>query len=267
MTFGIGLKPIKNLNITLDYYRIKVKDRIVLGNLVDFGAGGQAFFVNGINSKTSGLDFVMNYRNIALGSGKLGLNVSGNYTLDNKIDGAVKNPRSVQLLGTPAYPTVAGQNPALAGQTVFNQTQDALMFTSRPKFKYIYGADYQIEKWGLSLNNTVFGPTKFKNADFSNVGLSTNFATKMVTDLGVTYAATKKATISFNANNLFNVLPKYTVKSDGSASANAIENNPAALKNEIANITFDGRYSQMTYDGFQFSQLGRMFSLSLNYKF
>ncbi len=267
LTLGIGLKPIKNLNITLDYYRIKVKDRVVLGNLVDFGAGGQAFFVNGINSKTSGLDFVMNYKNIQLGSGKLGLNVSGNYTLDNKIDGAVKNPRSVQLLGTPAYPTTAGQNPALAGQTVFNQTQDALMFTSRPKFKYIFGGDYQLEKWGWSLNNTVFGPTKFKNADFSNVGLSTNFATKMVTDLGVTFSATKKATIAFNVNNLFNVKPKYTVKSDGSASANAIVNNPALLKNEVTNITFDGRYDTMTYDGYHFSQLGTMFSLSLNYKF
>jgi hypothetical protein len=32
-------------------------------------------------------------------------------------------------------------------------------------------------------------------------------------------------------------------------------------------ITFNQRYSQMTYDGYHFSQLGTMFNLSLNYKF
>ena len=32
-------------------------------------------------------------------------------------------------------------------------------------------------------------------------------------------------------------------------------------------ITFDGRYSMVTYDGSQFSQLGRTFAASLNYRF
>jgi iron complex outermembrane receptor protein len=36
----LGARPIKNLNTV---YTIKVKDRIVLGNLVDFGTGGNAF--------------------------------------------------------------------------------------------------------------------------------------------------------------------------------------------------------------------------------
>jgi iron complex outermembrane receptor protein len=50
----------------------------------------------------------------------------------------------------------------------------------------------------------------------------------------------KEVTISFNMNNIFNVVPKFTIKSDGSASADAI--NPASLKNEYNNITFNGRY-------------------------
>ncbi len=256
LTFGIGLKPSRNFNVTVDYYNIKVKDRIVLGNLVDFGAGGQAFFVNGINSITSGIDFVAEYKNLKAGNGKLGFNLSGNYTTANKVDGAVNNPASVKALtGT------------LAGQTVFNATQDALMFTSRPKFKYIFGISYDLGDWGFSLNNTTFGPTKFKQADFSNPGLYTEFKTANVTDLGINYAATKKLSIAFNINNFLNVIPKYTIKSDGSASANAIVNNPALLRNEDLNITFDGRYNITTYDGSQFSQLGTMFSLSVNYKF
>jgi iron complex outermembrane receptor protein len=42
----------------------------------------------------------------------------------------------------------------------------------------------------------------------------------------------------------------------------------AAVTNSPSNlITFNQRYSQMTYDGYHFSQLGTMFNLSLNYKF
>ena len=256
VSLGFGARPIKNLNLTVDYYTIKVKDRIVLGNLVDFGTGGNAFFVNGINSVTSGIDYVIEYRNLMVGEGKLGFNLSGNYTIQNKIDGAVNNPASVTAL-----------TGALAGQTVFNATQDALMFTSRPKFKNIIGVNYEIDDFGFSLNNTTFGTTKFKQADFSNPGLFTTFKTAQVTDLGVTYTASKAVTISFNMNNIFNVVPKFTIKSDGSASANAIVNNPAALKNEYNNITFNGRYPITSYDGSQFSQLGRLFSLSMNYKF
>jgi iron complex outermembrane receptor protein len=249
ITLGFGIKPVKNFNFTLDYYNIKVKDRIVLGNLVN----DQAYFVNAIDTRTSGLDFVAGYRNIMLGSGKMALNLSGNYTIENKRIGDVKNPASVTALP--------------GNQTVFNATQDALMFTSRPKFKYIFGGDYEIGKFNFSLNNTVFGPTKFKNADYSDPGLTTEFKTKLVTDLGANFNATKNLSFALNINNLFNVLPQYKITSDGSASANAIVNSPALLHAQEMNITFDGRYSQMTYDGYQFSQLGTMFNLSLNYKF
>ena len=245
ITVGFGFKPTKNFNLTVDYYNITVKDRIVLGNLV----GGQAYFVNAIDSRTAGIDFVAGYRNIVLGTGKLDLNLSGNYTLTNERTGAVRNPVSVA-----------------AGETVFNSTQDALMFTSRPKFKYILGGDYEIGKFAFSLNNTVFGPTKFRNADYSDSGLATEFLTKTVTDLGVNFKATDKLSIAFNINNILNVTPKFKITAD-TPSAQAIVNNPALLHNEWSNITFDGRYDVMTYDGFQFSQLGRMFSLSMNYKF
>ena len=292
LSVGFGAKPIKNLNITVDYYRIGVKDRIVLGNLVSFEAGRKsedptnpnynvyegknpkAFFVNGINSITSGLDYVVEYRNIAVGEGKLHLNLSGNYTFENKVDGEVKNPQSVKNLGTIATPIysgqtalTSGQNPVLANQTVFNATQDALMFTSRPKFKVIAGANFDIDKWNFSLNNTTFGPTIFKQADFSDPGLYTEFSTAQVTDLGINYNATKSFTIALNVNNIFNVIPKYTIKSNGSPTANAIVNNPAALHAEDMAITFDGRYNITTYDGSHFSQLGTMFNLSMNYRF
>ncbi|TRX37324.1 TonB-dependent receptor [Flavobacterium sp. ZT3R18] len=251
-TVGAGIKPSKNFSATLDYYYISVKDRIVLGDKITFSPGNiQSFFTNAIDTKTSGLDLVANYRNIELGPGKLAINLSGNYTIENALDGDVRNIASVEAVG----------------QSVFGKTSEALLLTSRPEFKVILGADFEISKFTFSLNNTVFGPAKFKNADLYDKNLTVEFLTKIVTDLGISYRATDKISLALNVNNLFNVLPEWKLKSDGSAGAEAVMNNPVTLKNQINDLTFNGRYSQMTYDGSHFSQLGTMMNLSLNYKF
>jgi iron complex outermembrane receptor protein len=95
--------------------------------------------------------------------------------------------------------------------------------------------------------------------------LRVEFLTKMVTDLGINYAASDKLTIALNLNNLFNVLPEWEFKAENAAGT-AILNNPAQTRTQFNLVTFNGRYSQMTYDGYHFSQLGTMFNLSLNYK-
>lgn len=267
LTVGFGFKPSKNFNITADYYNIYVEDRIVLGNLIAFdkttnlttgreeqSSSKNSFFSNAINSRTEGIDIVAGYKNIPLSSGKLGFNLSGNYTFTNRTAGIVKNPDSVNAL-----------TGVLAGQSVFNDTQRALLFTSRPKFKYIIGADYEIGKFGFSLNNTVFGPTIFKNNGLDE-NLRIEFLTKVVSDLGVTFSATDKLTISLNVNNLLNVLPEWEFKAEN-AAGEAILASPAETRIQSNLVTFNGRYSQMTYDGYHFSQLGTMFNLSMNYKF
>ncbi|MFV8337773.1 TonB-dependent receptor [Flavobacterium sp. LB3P21] len=240
VTVGIGAKPSKNFNFTVDYYNIKVEDRIVLGDRQDTQFGNVAFFSNSFDSRTSGLDVVANYNNILLGEGKLGFNLSGNVTLQNERISDVTN-------------------------NSFGGTLDALMFTSRPDTKWILGANYEIGKFGFSLNNTYFGKTTFKQ-DGLNANLRTEFTPKVVTDLGITFSATEKLTLALNVNNLLNVLPEWNFKAENAAGT-AILNDPTQVKNQSNLITFNQRYSQMTYDGYHFSQLGTMFNLSLNYKF
>ncbi|MDD2821375.1 MAG: TonB-dependent receptor [Flavobacterium sp.] len=240
VTVGIGAKPSKNFNFTVDYYNIKVEDRIVLGDRQDTQFGNVAFFSNSFDSRTSGLDVVANYNNILLGEGKLGFNLSGNVTLQNERISDVTN-------------------------NSFGGTLDALMFSSRPDTKWILGANYEIGKFGFSLNNTYFGKTTFKQ-DGLNANLRTEFTPKVVTDLGITFSATEKLTLALNVNNLLNVLPEWNFKAENAAGT-AILNDPAQVKNQSNLITFNQRYSQMTYDGYHFSQLGTMFNLSLNYKF
>lgn len=240
ITVGIGAKPSRNFNFTLDYYNIKVADRIVLGDKVDTQFGTVSWFENSFDSRTSGLDVVANYTNIELGTGKLAFNLSGNVTFQNE-----------------RISPVASNN--------FGATLDALMFTSRPNTKWILGANYEVGKFGFSLNNTYFGTATFKQ-DGMDSNLRTEFTPKVVTDLGINFSATDKLTLSLNVNNLLNVLPEWQFKAENAAGATLLAD-AAQVKNQSNLITFNQRYSQMTYDGYHFSQLGTMFNLSLNYKF
>lgn len=240
ITVGIGVKPLKNFNFTIDYYNIKVKDRIILGDKVTTQFGTVAWFENSFDSRTSGLDVVINYRTIALGTGELGFNLSGNVTFENK-----------------RISPVASDN--------FGTTLDALMFTSRPETKWILGANYKITKFNFYLNNTYFGKTTFKQAGLDS-SLRTEFIPKIVTDLGINYAATDKLTAALNMNNLLNVLPEWEFKAEN-VTGTEILADPAQVKNQSNLITFNGRYSQMTSEGYHFSQLGTQFSLSLIYEF
>jgi iron complex outermembrane receptor protein len=270
-TIGLGGKLSNTLSFTLDYYNIAVQDRIVLGS--EIGATGDAsnpldilltqnnlsdvsYFSNALDTRTSGLDVVISKKDIKLGSGMLDLNLSGNYTISNEREGDVKDIALV----------------ANAGQSVVNATQEALFFTSRPETKWILGANYEVGKFGWSFNNTYFGKTTFKQQGMSS-DLRTEFTPKVVTDLGINFNATDKLTIALNVNNLLNVLPEWEFKAENAAGQAMINDTTlnsygvTDIQEQSNLITFNQRYSQMTYDGYHFSQLGRMFNLSLNYRF
>jgi iron complex outermembrane recepter protein len=264
LTLGLGITPSDNFSITVDYYNIHVKDRIVLSNeitpsgdptnpldmvLEQNGIVSVSFFTNSLNTVTSGLDLVASYRRLAVGPGQLSFNLAGNYTMQNELDGDVENPSLI----------------ANAGQSVFDGTQEALLLTSRPKFKAILGADYAIGKFGFSLNNTVFGPTEFRNAGMDS-GLKIEFKTKVVTDLGITYNASDRLTLALNLNNILNVLPEWEFKALDS-SGESILSDPAQTKAQSNLITFNQRYATMTYDGYHFSQLGTIINFAASFRF
>ncbi len=273
-TIGLGLSPVKNLSITLDYYSILIKDRIVYSSPISstdpttalydiLQAAGVVqiqFFINGIKTKTEGLDFVANYKNIHLGNGRLGVNLAGNYTLVNKIVGNPNNPKAI----------------ADAGANILSIQIRSLLTESRPKFKGVLGLDYFINKFNINLNNTLFGPTKFQDLD--NGGSIMNnikqvFKTAVVTDLNIGYAFTNKVSAAITVNNLLDVLPKWGLELTGSSAdanyANAVStlNDPAAKSLLEGFLEFSGRYRILGYNGSQFSQLGTIFQASINFKF
>lgn len=263
ITVGVGVNPTNNLSITLDYYKIDVKDRIILGSeiaesdsttqlgriLKDNGIVAASFFTNGINTTTSGIDFVISNRNMMLGTGKMTINLAGNLALENALDGAVLDP---EILNN-------------TGKTIFDATQEALLLSSRPEYKAILGFDYNIGRWAFSLNNTLFGPTTFRQAGL-DADLKTEFKPKIVTDLGFNVELAKNLDFGLTIQNILNILPEYEFKA-ATPSGEAKLKDAAYLKVQNNLITFNNRYHILSYDGAHFSQLGTMFSANLRMKF
>lgn len=256
-TFGVGYNPNSNFSFTVDYYSIRIKDRVIYSNEVSATVAGVdvnsiSFFINAAETKTTGVDVVASIRNLTVGSNKLGFNFAGNYTISNELIGGWEGVKST--------PVLEANN-----QDLFNQTQESLMTTSRPKYKLIVGADLTAGKFYFNLNNTIFGPTTFNNADLDD-NLFIEFKTKVLTDLGFTYNASPKASLSLTAQNILNVMPEYVMKAHNSAG-DAILANEAQKQEQVSYITFNGRYPVLTYDGAHFSQMGTTFLAQFTYKF
>jgi len=273
-TVGIGLTPNRNFSITVDYYNITIKERIVYSSAISSsdpsttlyqilqaaGVVQANFFINGIKTRTQGIDYVASYRNINLGNGKLGINLAGNFTLKNEIVGNTNNPKPV----------------ADAGTDILSVQIRSLLTESRPEYKTVLGVDYLIKKWNFNLNNTLFGPTKFQDLD--NGGRIMNnikqaFKTKVVTDLNLGYSFTDNISASFTVNNLFNILPEWELELTGNSSDPDYANAAATLSNPADKsllegfLAFSGRYKILLYNGSHFSQLGTVFNASVTFKF
>ena len=292
-TVGFGLNPTSNLSFTVDYYSITIKERIVysssittsdrlletptteLGRILkgnSTGAGNAdlqsvQFFINGIKTRTEGLDVVANYKNINLGAGKLGINLAGNFTLKNEIIGSPNDPAAIKN----------------GGSTILSTQIKSLLTEGRPNYKVVLGMDYHIKKFSINLNNTLFGPTKFQDLDnggeyrfyISNATNPTRspmedikqiFSSAVVTDLNLGYDITEKINFSVTVNNIFNVLPKWKLESLN-AEGQKVLNDPAGKNLLEGFLAFSGRYRILGYNGSQFSQLGTIFQASLNFRF
>jgi iron complex outermembrane recepter protein len=278
------------LSITLDFYTINVKDRIVysssittddrklaapkteLGRILKGTAVGVdnadlasvQFFINGIETNTSGLDFIVSQKNLHLGEGKLAINLAGNYTLKNEIVGTPQEPAAIKS----------------AGSSILNEQIKSLLTESRPKYKVILGFDYTMGKFMVNLNNTLFGPTAFRDYDngYGMDDIKAVFKPAVVTDLSIGYRFTEKVAFSLNVNNILNVIPKWDLVASSISSVASEQTASAARAAKILNVPaeksllrgflgFSGRYDILGYNGSQFSQLGTVLNANLNIKF
>lgn len=171
---------------TIDGYFIDVKDRIVLTGYFDatalnLGVDEAQFFVNGVNTKTFGVDVVLSWKK-KFEDQTFSATLVGNIN-DMKI-GSIKNR-------------------ALDKEIFFGEREKAFLLASAPKNKFGLNLSYDKKSFNTGLAFTRF--SKVKLIDYG--GAVDNYDPKIVTDLTLGYKLCKSAKLSIGANNLFNIYP------------------------------------------------------------
>ncbi len=203
---GLTVKASKDFTISLDYYNIKVSDRVVFsgeigatddnGNtnatvqqiLNDNSVTSIKFFINAADTKTEGFDYTMRRRNIDFAGGKLGLNFALNINR-TKLEGDVSTPTNLSNYK----------------ESIFNRKEQSRIISARPNTKVLFGGNYEIGKFRAGLNNTYFGEVTWQHA--TDPGKDQTFSGKVITDLSFGYDFSDKISANLGVNNLFDIYP------------------------------------------------------------
>ena len=175
-----------NFSATLDGYMVNVKNRIVLTGYFDATAlnlnvDAAQFFVNGVSTKTTGIDLVLAYKK-SIGASKFGVTLIGN---TNKLQVTQVN------------------NKNLDSEIFFGKREIAFLKASAPNSKFGLNLNYNYKKFDSGLAFTRF--SKVVLIDYA--GLDNVYGAKTVTDLTLGYKLIKSLKLSIGANNILNVYP------------------------------------------------------------
>ncbi|MBQ4913861.1 TonB-dependent receptor [Maribacter sp. MMG018] len=201
---GITWRINKKLGLTVDAYQIEVDDRIVLSGqvgptgdpnnpvdqtLANANVGRIGFFLNAVDTKTTGLDIVLTYDNIELGKGMLNGSIGANF-----------NKTEVTGTNFPQFITQNGLE-----DNIFSREDVSRMETWRPRQKIVATGTYTLGKFSTNLTFLNYGKVTYKHP--SNPDDDATYGGKWLTDLSFSYGFTDKIKFTLGANNLFNVYP------------------------------------------------------------
>ena len=213
-SFSLGLTgkiPDANLTFSIDGYLINIDDRIVYSG--SFGAGSNPdiqaifdaagattarFFVNAIDTKTSGIDIVISHKANISDEIRLTSDIAANFT-----------KTEVEALNVPDAVSAAGQT-----GNFFDAQEEAFLTLAIPRAKASLSNNLSYKNWNFLLRNTFFGEVEDPDDYAGSASISDHtvsadavYGSKIVTDLTLTYEFSDNVVISIGANNLLDVYP------------------------------------------------------------
>ena len=220
---GFTFTPIKNFNITIDGYVVKVEDRVVLSgqfdasdvtldpffraSLIVFNASYAQFFANAVNTTNQGVDVVLEYK-LVNEKNTFRATFAGNIQ-EMKID-EINVPSRLN-------------DTEIHRQTFLSDRERAFILASAPKSKFTLGLEYGVGKISLGTRLTYYGEVTILGYGEDALGINPQVPTdvdatvylpdryvysgKIVTDLYATYNFCKSAKLSIGADNLFGIHP------------------------------------------------------------
>jgi len=195
-SIGVVLRPAKSMSLTADLYEIKIKDRIVFSSEISPEAGGgpianvlnplgvgQAqFFTNAVDTKTRGLDIVADHTT-KFDSSTLVLSAQLGF-----------NKTEVTKRHSPSS--------LLTGDQLFSQAQVTLIEHGQPRKHHVVAADYTMGAWNGNVRANYYGSVQGEG--FSPLQ---TWDAKWIVDTSLRYNFSKKTSVSFGVNNLFDTYP------------------------------------------------------------
>ena len=232
MTVGATAK-FGRFSATIDAYQIDITNRIVYSGafsraLLGFtatdyvGVNNVNFFANAANTRTRGVDIVLNQR-LNIGKGLLTLTGAVNFNR-NEVTGINSTP----LIDDPKQNETSGRSPDQWFRTLlFDRQQRSRIEVFQPQNKLNLSASYSIGKFDITARTVRFGEIKYvhnvdptvKKADGTywntqfardadgNASIDQTFNPVWITDLVLGYRLNKMLNISIGANNIFDVYP------------------------------------------------------------
>jgi iron complex outermembrane receptor protein len=232
-SLGFALEPLRSMAITVDAYRISIDDRIVLSEnftgaavqakLAPLGAAAARYFTNAIDTRTDGIDVVLNY---GLSLDRLGfVRLTGGYN-HNKTE-------VTRVSDTP--PELGEQREAL-----FGRTEEGRVEEGQPRDNVLLSANYEYRTTGFVLRTQRFGEVTSRNAPSSAANDQT-FGAKWVTDVSASFRALDRVTLTIGADNVFDVYPDQNDK-PGSATVSGNSNFGIFPYSQFSPFGFNGRF-------------------------
>ncbi|THD37689.1 MAG: TonB-dependent receptor [Sphingomonas sp.] len=237
---GIALNPISGLSITADYYNIRIKDRVTLTDnltgtavvnlLTGAGIGGVSsarFFVNGVDTRTQGLDVVASYRVPDFGAGKFVLTAGYNYN-------------ETKIIKRASLPT-------LPGLVLFGRQESFRLTDGQPRTKLNLSVDWDLGIVGATLRTNRYGTVWVANAGALTAPLGSvagDFALtpKWVTDVELRVTPIKQVTLAIGADNVFDTYPDRLPTGGATGAPGFTPNSYFIPYSQLSPFGFNGRF-------------------------
>jgi len=233
---GVAFYPLRGLSITADYYKIVIKDRIVLSGtfnqpgVVAFlqsrgftGVGGARYFTNAVDTRTSGIDIVAGYGFPIGASGNLRLTAGFNKT-KNVVTAVDSIPDALKAFQ----------------ETLFDRVERARIEVGQPSTNFNLGAILTRKSWAFNFRTQRFGKVTSFGTPVDG-SLDQTFEPKLITDLSASYTHSSSLTLMLGADNVFDVYPDKN--SVGSATVGGNANFGIFPYNGISPFGFNGRFA------------------------
>jgi iron complex outermembrane receptor protein len=234
-SIGLTWQPVEAFSGSVDFYHVKIEDRIVLSSNFTtppvaaflesrglFGTTGGRYFTNAVDTRTRGVDANARYSFKLRSGDKLTLTGGLNYN-DTKVTKTKPTPPQLAAIGVTT--------------PLFDLTERIRMEKGNPRDVYNLAVTYDVNQWSFLVRNIRYGEydyVHFASATpaqiaalspgnnvylrptdpvSANSQLVQRYGAKWTTDVDATFRVSRQLTLSIGANNVFDIYPDKTLPS------------------------------------------------------